>query len=888
MDNLLFSPAFTREAFVVLFDYALKGVIILLFANLLVYLLRPASAAILHAIWTVAMVLLILVPIAPRLVPGLDLAILDPRALPGVSGATGLAGENAPEDAVVAYWPSQGDSYGVLNRNVQEQAALEESMAAVRDKQGSGDAYIVRSPDAGYRIEPAAPIAPLLRTQTAMPVLDAVLLFGMTAGWSDWMLLVWLGGVVFLIGWMISGVVGLFWLRQRSTHLMGEDWQDLIDEISERYALRRPVALMTSGRIAMPMTWGVWRPVVMLPVDAEDWPAERRRSVLLHEVAHIARWDYLTQSLAYAVCAVNWFNPLVWRAAGQMRLEQEKACDDRVLSHGMKATAYASHLMDLARTVRSAFVSPSAAMSMARPSQLEGRLIAILDDRHDRRTPSWRRLVGTAAASFVLILPLAAMQVWRPTAETVSAKPARFSMLAPAPEYEKIAEDASLAALAELEAVHLNLEALEIANQELYFTLDISTDTTDEQRKAARRKAIVALRSALDDENEAIRRDAVIALYQIGGADAVDAFVEVVRNDPSADVRRQAVMALSRARGETAEQGLIAALSDADRDVRRDALIALSSREVTEATPAFEQALKDEDAMIRATAVRAMAAHPAEGTVDALADVLANDASRDVRIAAVQGLGMMRDIRAVDALSAALEDEDVDVRRLAAQALSQLNYGGDEQVRRTVGRAWGGVLAPGQIRSGAGPGTIFSSAEAPAVWGYSRGLNDSARVMAYSDDLARVGSQARDNEHIQLLNEKALWENERKREAIEQEMEALRGFIERSQTEGGGEQDSRELMKRLEALQIERDLSDSALEHRLRISRWPQAGETFTAAPGASQEELKEARISEMIRFIEEQPSGPRCKEYVKLLQDMKDSNPRAKIAVETLSCEKE
>ena len=88
--------------------------------------------------------------------------------------------------------------------------------------------------------------------------------------------------------------------------------------------------------------------MLLVPAEAEAWPDERRRLVLLHELAHVRRWDWLTQLVAHVACAMYWFNPLVWLAARQMRIERERACDDLVLASGAKASDYAQELLALA------------------------------------------------------------------------------------------------------------------------------------------------------------------------------------------------------------------------------------------------------------------------------------------------------------------------------------------------------------------------------------------------------------------------------------------------------------------------------------------------------------------------------------------------------------
>src|SRR5262249_28264643 len=142
-----------------------------------------------------------------------------------------------------------------------------------------------------------------------------------------------------------------------------------------------------SARSAMPMTWGWIRPVVLLPADAASWGVERRRSVLMHELAHVKRLDYLTQAIGRTACAGNWFHPLPWHAARRMRVERERACDDAVLLSGSRASEYAGHLLEIARGLRVPRAVDLAVLAMARPSQLEGRLLAILDPERRRQGP---------------------------------------------------------------------------------------------------------------------------------------------------------------------------------------------------------------------------------------------------------------------------------------------------------------------------------------------------------------------------------------------------------------------------------------------------------------------------------------------------------------------
>ena len=148
-------------------------------------------------------------------------------------------------------------------------------------------------------------------------------------------------------------------------------WLDLLTGLLADLKLNRPVRLLKSGLRRMPMTWGVWPVRILLPEESESWLIERRRVVLLHELAHAKRWDYVTHMVAHLACALHWFNPLVWFAARQMVAEREQACDDLVLSRGAKPADYAEQVLAIGAGLLADQWSEHGAIAMTRAAQLE-------------------------------------------------------------------------------------------------------------------------------------------------------------------------------------------------------------------------------------------------------------------------------------------------------------------------------------------------------------------------------------------------------------------------------------------------------------------------------------------------------------------------------------
>jgi beta-lactamase regulating signal transducer with metallopeptidase domain len=198
-------------------------------------------------------------------------------------------------------------------------------------------------------------------------------------------------------------------LAQRATAIADPAWTRLLSEGAAQIGVLRPVRLLRSLERSMPIAFGVARPSILVPAVADTWSEDRRRAVLLHELAHIARHDCLTQLGAAAACAVYWIHPGVWWVARRLRVERELACDDRVLRAGAHAREYAEHLLELAYTL-GGYRAPALVVAMARPKQVEGRMLAVLDAARNRAVPAWPgRLTGIAITA-VLLVPIAAVQ----------------------------------------------------------------------------------------------------------------------------------------------------------------------------------------------------------------------------------------------------------------------------------------------------------------------------------------------------------------------------------------------------------------------------------------------------------------------------------------------
>jgi beta-lactamase regulating signal transducer with metallopeptidase domain len=126
---------------------------------------------------------------------------------------------------------------------------------------------------------------------------------------------------------LVGGLLSVRNHRRGSEPLRDAALLELADCLRAELCLQRPVELRESDRLATAATVGWSRPVVLLPRAWREWTADQRRAVLAHELAHVARGDYLACVLAQLSVAIHFYHPLVHWLAARLRLEQELAAD---------------------------------------------------------------------------------------------------------------------------------------------------------------------------------------------------------------------------------------------------------------------------------------------------------------------------------------------------------------------------------------------------------------------------------------------------------------------------------------------------------------------------------------------------------------------------------
>ncbi len=216
----------------------------------------------------------------------------------------------------------------------------------------------------------------------------------------------WLLGSPVTFALTACGLIGAERLRRGSRPVVEGDWPGHCRRLSDALGVGRRVGLAVCDRLAAPVLVGVLRPLILLPTAAlSGWGPEQIEMVLLHELAHVRRWDNLVNLFQRLIESALFFHPAVWWASGWARLEREHCCDRVVVEHTGRARAYAATLAALAMpgasvsALSTASVSDRTVLAMAERAVVARiRLILNTEDPHMKLPLS---LIGPAAALLV-------------------------------------------------------------------------------------------------------------------------------------------------------------------------------------------------------------------------------------------------------------------------------------------------------------------------------------------------------------------------------------------------------------------------------------------------------------------------------------------------------
>ncbi|MFC1477799.1 M56 family metallopeptidase, partial [candidate division KSB1 bacterium] len=368
----------------IILDMMVKGTFLLCAAFGAVFMWRRARASVRHFYWSVVLSGIILLPLLSVVLPAWEMNIFT-LDVPQEMHTSETAGAIPPEYEQNGV-PGQETIY--LNMLTDTEKSLNNRSGS----QGFGQ-YL-----ANYREYFSQVYTILSDTVNRLH-------------WAVWLLLIWLSGALIILVRFLVNLIGPRLMIMRAVPVKDRDFCALAAESARKLGVTRNVRLLESKWIAVPLAWGWFRPAVVLPEEAGSWPENLKEAVLLHELAHIKRGDFLSTVIANFASVIYWFNPMIWISLRQLYKECESACDELVLSTGAKPAEYAENLLEIARALNIKTWSSPLGLAMARKIHLEERVMAILRKKHTASINPFAR-ISICIVAVSLLVPLACLNPW--------------------------------------------------------------------------------------------------------------------------------------------------------------------------------------------------------------------------------------------------------------------------------------------------------------------------------------------------------------------------------------------------------------------------------------------------------------------------------------------
>lgn len=460
---------------IMLAQFAVKATLVLAAAGAAAALMKNASAATRHWVWSLAFYLLLLLPSAGIFVPALHLDLTSGYP----SHFTSLLKEPLGT-------PPTGN---LVDTGKQEAGSI--NNISGQNHQG--------------------------------PISLAIALWG-----------IWLVGSILSFSRTLIGMTGSVWLSFTGVPPEDEKWFHLLERCKSLLRIKRPVRIVMSEYVQVPVTFGVVRPAILIPKMADRWPEDQRRTIILHELAHIKRLDHFSNLAARVACSLYWFNPLVWIAARRLYLEREHACDDLVLEIGIENHEYAGQLLEIARSLNNRAQFAPGLNAIMHRTQLNDRMKHILSKKIRRHGLTGKLLFSTLAAALLVALPLSAIQV--PTDYELSIRLRSF--VSWAAEYRLSGQDIDYEqvsnAISEFGGQPVAADLIPMLNDDMPISIKMAALWT--LGKTGSKSAFYPVLNVLTESDARLRSAAMFALHGIA-CDPAFVAITISLKDPDSGVR---------------------------------------------------------------------------------------------------------------------------------------------------------------------------------------------------------------------------------------------------------------------------------------------------------------------------------------------------------------
>lgn len=222
-------------------------------------------------------------------------------------------------------------------------------------------------------------------------------------------------------------------LRARADVLVDGHWLSALARAQRRMGFKHGTALLTSNELASPISWGLMRPVILLNSRAVE-ATDEAEAIIAHELAHVARMDWVKLLLARVATALFWFNPVVWILAREAHQLREEAADDSVLAADIVDTDYAQLLVGVARHECPGLLLGAHGVAPSK-SSLARRVARVLDGKSVRGPVARSFALGVFAGAVLVAAPLAALTLTPRAPKPLSVSPTQMAASEPAAPY---------------------------------------------------------------------------------------------------------------------------------------------------------------------------------------------------------------------------------------------------------------------------------------------------------------------------------------------------------------------------------------------------------------------------------------------------------------------